>query len=346
MDMPPLVNIIIVTFNRYKFTEACLLSLFKCNYPNLKFFLVDNGSNKKEYDEFFRKYKDNKKIEFIRLKKNLGFGGGANAALKKIKKGYIAFVNNDTLVTKNWLYPIISYMEKNPEVGICQPKIKDLNRKEFFEYGGAAGGYMDIYGFPFARGRIFFTIEKDYDQYNDIVDIVWSGVVIITKKEVINKAGYYDEIFFLYAEEADLCWRIHEAGFRIVYIPNSTIYHYGKLKNIVHKIFFSHRNGLIMLIKHYSKYQLIRYLPIRLLFDSIAFFYYLFIYPPNCIEMIKAYFSLLYLMPTVINHRNDINKLKIINGKPKYKYPIYPKSIVIDYFLKGKKTFKELGFGN
>ncbi len=343
MEMP-LVNIIIVTFNGYKFTEPCLVSLFKCNYPNLKFFLVDNGSNEKEYDEFFEKYKDNKKIEFIRLEKNLGFGGGANAALKKIKSGYIAFVNNDTLATKNWLAPIISYMEKNPEVGICQPKIKDLNRKDFFEYGGAAGGFMDIYGFPFTRGRIFFTVEKDCGQYNDIVDIVWSGVNIITKKEVIDKAGYFDEIFFLYAEEVDLCWRINEAGFRIVYIPTSIIYHYGKTQNIVHKTFFSHRNGLIMLIKHYSTFQLIRYLPVRLLFDCMAFFYYLFIYPPNCIKMIKAYLSLFHLMPEVIRHRIEVNKLKKKSGKPKYRYPLYSKSIIIDYFLRGKKTFKELNY--
>lgn len=340
----PLVNITIVTFNGYKLTEACLLSLFKCGYPNLKFFLVDNGSNKKEYDEFFRKYKDDKKIEFIRLEKNLGFGGGANAALKRIKSGYIAFVNNDVIVTKNWLDPIISYMERNPEVGICQPKIKDFNKKDFFEYAGAAGGFMDVYGFPFTRGRIFFTVEKDYGQYDDLVDIVWAGVVIVTKKEVIDKVGYYDEIFYLYAEEADLCWRIHHAGFRIVYIPNSFIYHYGKKKNIVHKTFFSHRNGLIMLIKNYSNFELIRYLPARLAFDFIAFFYYLFVYPPNCINIIKAYLNLFYLMPKVILHRSQVNKLKNASGKPKYKYPLYRKSVIIDYFLRGKKRFKELNY--
>lgn len=340
----PLVNIIIVTFNGYKFTEPCLQSLFKCNYQNLYFFLVDNGSDKKEYNEFFNKYKENKKIEFIRLEKNLGFAGGANEALKRIKNGYIAFVNNDTLVTKNWLEPIISYMEENPDVGICQPKIKDLNKDGFFEYAGAAGGFMDIYGFPFARGRIFFNIEKDEGQYDDLVDIVWAGVIIITKKEVIDKAGYYDEIFYLYAEEADLCWRIHHAGFRLVYIPESVIYHYGKKKNIVHKTFYSHRNGIIMLIKNYSNFELIRYLPIRLIFDCMAFFYYLFIYPPNCIKMTKAYLSLFSLMPKVIKHRTLVNKLKRVSGSPKYKYPIYQKSIVIDYFLRGKKKFKELTY--
>jgi len=340
----PFVNIVIITYNGYSYTEACLLSLLKSDYHNFKFFLVDNGSTKKDYEFFLNKYRKNKKIEFIRIDKNRGFAAGCNAALKRIKKGYIAFVNNDTLVAKDWLNPIISYMENNPEVGMCQPKIIDLKKKEYFEYAGAAGGFMDVYGFPFARGRVFFTIEKDKGQYDDIVDIVWTGTVLVTKKEVIDKVGYFDDIFFLYAEEADLCWRIHHAGFRIVYIPNSIIYHYGSTKNIVDKTFYNHRNGLIMLIKNYSVFQLIRYLPVRLLLDLIAFFYYLVIYFPNCWEMTKAYLSLFYLMPKVLHQRADINKLKRINGKPKYKYHLYKKSIIIDYFLKGKKNFKELNY--
>lgn len=340
----PLVNIIIVTFNGYKFTEPCILSLFDCSYSNFKIFLVDNASNKKDYDKFFKKYKDNKKIEFIRLDKNLGFGGGCNAALKKIKSGYIVFLSNDAIVTDNWLNPIISYMKNNPCVGACQPKIKDLKRKNYFEYAGAAGGFMDIYGFPFSRGRIFFDLEKDYGQYDDRMDVVWcSGVAIVTKKEVIDKVGFFDKIFFLYAEEADLCWRIHHAGFRLVYIPESIVYHYGMKKNIIDKTFFNHRNGLIMLIKNYSTFELIRYLPVRLILDCIAFFYYLFTFFPNhSIDVIKAYLSLLYLIPTVIQHRIQINKLKKVSGKPKFKYPLYSKSIIVEYFLKGKKTFKEL----
>ncbi|MDO8657839.1 MAG: glycosyltransferase family 2 protein [Candidatus Levybacteria bacterium] len=343
----PLVNIVIVTFNGYPLTELCLLSVFESSYKNVKIFLVDNGSNREEYDKFYKKYYNNKKLEFIRIEKNKGFAGGANAPLKKIKNGYIVFLNNDTIVNKNWLEPVINYMERNPQVGICQPKIKDIKRKDYFEYAGAAGGFMDIYGFPFTRGRIFFTLEKDTGQYDDIVNIVWSGVVIITKKEVFDKIGYFDELFFLYAEEADFCWRTHHAGYQLAFIPQSVIYHYGSKKNIVDKTFFNHRNGLIMLIKNYSTFELIRYLPIRLLFDGIAFLYYLCGHTPiHCIDMIKAYCSLFNLMPQVISHRRQVNKLKKKCGKVKFKYPLYPGSIVVDYFLKGKKTFKELNYPN
>lgn len=340
----PIVNIVIVTFNKFDVTEECLQSLFMHNYPNAKIFIVDNGSEKEGYEAFFRKYKSNKSIEFIRLEKNLGYGGGANVALKRIKSGYIVLLNNDTILTKNWLTPIITYMEKHPEVGICQPKIKDIYRKSYFEYAGAAGGFMDIYGFPFTRGRIFYTLEDDHGQYDNITDIVWSGVVIITKKEVLDKIGYFDEIFFLYAEEADLCWRAHHAGFRLTFIPNSLIYHYGTKRIITDKTFFNHRNGLIMLIKNYSTRQLIRYLPIRFLFDILALFYYLFKYPPHFIEMIKAYLSLLYLMPQVIQRRIELNKQKNNWGEPKFKYPLYPKSVVIDYFLRNKKKFGDLNY--
>ena len=159
MKNQPLVNIIIVTFNEYHFTEACVDSILNGNYEKIKIFLVDNGSKKERYIKFYDMYKNNKKIEFIRLEQNNGFGEGCNQALKKIKKGYIAFLNNDTVVEKNWLTSIIEYMEKNTRVGACQPKIKDIKKKEYFEYAGAAGGFMDVYGFPFTRGRIFYNLE-------------------------------------------------------------------------------------------------------------------------------------------------------------------------------------------
>ena len=339
----PLVNIVIVTFNKFNITEECIQSLFVHRYPNMKIFIVDNRSKKKDYEAFANKYSKNKLIEFTRLKKNLGYGGGANVALKKIKDGYIVLLNNDTIVTKDWLYPIVNYMESHPEVGICQPKIKDIVRKNYFEYAGAAGGFMDIYGFPFTCGRIFYTVEKDFNQYDNIIDIVWSGVVIITKKEALDKVGYFDEIFFLYAEEADLCWRMHHAGFRLAFIPSSIIYHHGTTKIITDKTFYNHRNGLIMLIKNYSAYELFRYLPIRLFFDLTAFLYYLLGHKPsNGIELIKAYLSLFSLMPQVIRHRIELNKLRKGWGKPKFKYPLYPKSIIVDYFLRNKKKFSDL----
>lgn len=344
MKKKPLVNIIIVTYNNYDLTQPCIDSLMACGYSNIKIYIVDNGSKKGIYSAFLKKNKTNRKIEFIALPKNLGFGGGCNAALERIKNGYIVFLSNDTVVTENWLQPLISYMEKHKDVGATQPKVKDVKRKHYFEYAGAAGGFMDIYGFPFSRGRIFFDLEEDHGQYDDIVDVVWcSGVALITKKEVLDKSGFMDDIFFLYAEEADLCWRIHHAGYRLVFIPNSVVYHYGSKKSIIDKTFFSHRNGLIMLLKNYSTKELLTYFPIRIFLDIIAFFYYIATcYPSHSLDMVKAYISLCTLIPEVLKRRKTVDAVKQANKQKTVVYPLYKKSIIIEYFLQKKKVFSSL----
>src|SRR3989344_2672085 len=331
----PLVNIVIITCNQFEFISACLESLFDCGYPNLLVYLVDNNSNAKEYQKFYYKYRDNKMLVFSRLPKNIGFAGGCNHALKKIKSGYIVFLNDDTIVTKNWLNPIITYMENNPEVGACQPKIKNMRNKDYFEYAGAGGGYMDVFGFPFCRGRIFVDIEKDQGQYDDIVDVVWtSGNCMITKAEVIRKVGMLDEIFFIYGEEADLCWRMFFHGYRLVYIPNSVVYHYGSgtMQNFIfRKIFLHHRNGLILLLKNYTLIELIKYFPVRMALDLIAFFYY-GIHNRNLkypFTVIFAYLNVIFLLPRILMRRKDAAFKKNIN---KSRYPLFRKSVVLERY--------------
>jgi GT2 family glycosyltransferase len=345
----PLVNIIIVTYNDYKYTTKCIETIYKCKYLNVKIYLIDNGSEQKNVVQYLRILSKDKRIELIRSKKNLGFGGGCNLALHRINEGYIIFLNNDTIVDKNFIKPIISYMEKHQSVGACQAKIKDIQRKDYFEYAGAAGGYMDVFGFPFSRGRIFFTIEKDTGQYDTYKELVWcSGTAMITKKEVLDKVGYFDEIFFMYGEESDLCWRIHHAGYKQVFIPQSIVYHQGgatmRKNQTEFKTFLSHRNGIILLIKNYSLYDLIKYLPARFIFDVIALVYYLYGgHAENSTAIMKAYGSLLLLLPRIINGKRITDALKR-KYKVKTKYPLYKKSIIIDYFFRNKKRFNELRY--
>lgn len=150
----PLVNFIIVTWNQFDYIGKCLESILDCNDPNIKIYLVDNNSKRDDYEKLYKKYRYIKNIIFFRLNRNRGFAGGCNFALSRIKKGYIVFLNDDVSVAKNWLAPIVEYMEKNPLVGACQPKIRDMKRREYFEYAGAAGGFYGCL-------RISFLQRKD-----------------------------------------------------------------------------------------------------------------------------------------------------------------------------------------
>ncbi len=342
----PLVSVVIITTNQFKFIGKCIDTVLTSNYKNIHIYLVDNNSEKSAYEKFYNEYKNNKKLTFYRLKNNRGFASGCNYALKRIKKGYVVLLNDDTLVTKNWLNPIIKYMEEHPDVGACQPKIKSMRDKSMFEYAGAGGGYMDVFGYPFCRGRIFFSIEKDRGQYDDIVDVAWtSGNCLITKIDVIKKVGLLDEMFFLYGEEVDLCWRMSYFGYRLVYIPKSVVYHYGSGtfgNKSPKKVFLHHRNHIILIFKNYTLLQLLRYLPFRVILDSVAFWYYLVNdrLPLNALAVIKAYFSLIVLLPQIYKRRKKAAFR--IKGSQHPLYPLYKKSIIIDYFIFKKKKYNEL----
>lgn len=345
-NKPPLVNIVILTFNQFGFIGECLEALKNCNYPNLRILLVDNNSNLDAYKKFREKYKNNKQTEFFRLNENKGFAGGCNYALRKIKSGYIVLLNDDVIVTKNWLQPIIKYMESNPDVGACQPKIKSNRDKTYFEYAGAAGGFMDVYGFPFARGRVFFVSEKDKGQYDSVADLVWcSGACMVTKYEVIKKVGIFDEIFFIYGEEADLCWRMNFYGYRLTFLPSSIVYHHGSgtmSKFQFKKTYLHHRNGLLLMLKNFTAFEIIRYLPFRILLDHVAFWYYILENKKtlNALAVVMAHARVISLIPYILRRRDHLY-LKLMN-KTRPPYPLYKDSIIIDYFLRGKKKFSQL----
>lgn len=342
----PLVNIIIVTYNEFHYTERCIETLFADGYENKKIIFVDNASESVAYEEFRNKFHGRKDVVCVRSEKNLGFGGGCNLGLKNVADGYVLFLNNDTEVGKGWLEPMVEYMENHPEVGACQPKIRNMRDREYFEYAGAAGGFMDVYGYPFTRGRIFYTLEKDMGQYDNVTDLVWcSGTAMMTRKSVLDNVGWFDDIFFMYGEEADLCWRIHRSGQRLSFVPQSVIYHYGagtmSKNKSSQKIFFLHRNGLILLLKNYSFFNLLRRIPIRVLLDGVTFWYYVFIYFPNSLGIMRSYFSLIRLLPQVIkNRRSDARKIGVRSTD--IPYPLYQKSIVVEYFLLKKKKFSDL----
>lgn len=340
----PKVTIVILNYNGANDTRECLKSLLKTRYHNLKIIVVDNGSKINEA-EILEKEFPNKKINFIRLSKNLGFSGGNNRVLLKIKSKYAALLNNDTIVSSTWLSPLVEIMEKDKSIAIAQPKILWAKNKKFFDYAGACGGFIDVFGHVFTKGRIFNTIEMDKKQYNSMSNIFWaSGAAMLIRKNIFDELGYFDERFFNYMEEIDLCYRIQQADYRIVYQPNSYIYHKvasTAAKKMFKKRFWEHRNNLLLMLKNYPLFKLILFFPIRILFEYISMLYYLYIKRFDyALAVLLSQLSLISMSPLILYQRLHTKQKE----NDKMKKLIYQKSIVVSYFLLNKKRFSDLSY--
>jgi GT2 family glycosyltransferase len=337
----PLVTIIILNHNGIRDTTKCLKSIKNSTYKNYEILLIDNGSKVDESVLINKNYR-NKKTKIFRLKKNLGFTGGNNWALKKSRGKYVVLLNNDTKVTTNWLSPLVNLLESDKRIAVAQPKIKLMQNPKYFDYSGAGGGFIDKYGYPFTRGRIFNTIEKDEGQYDDECNIFWaSGAACIIRKSCINKVGgLFSENLFNYMEEIDFCWRIWKCGYKVRFVSKSVIYHKvasTSKSNLVLKRFWEHRNNLYILIRNLDKKHLLQILPVRMCFELFTYIYYI-------VSRQKNYTKSLYgAHKDFIMHgfyiRSNRNRNLSFNS-----FPIYPRSIIIDHYIKKRKIFSELNW--
>ena len=337
----PKISFLLLNWNGLLFTKECVRSLLKTKYPNFEIIIVDNGSDKDEAGTLEKEFKQSVKV--IRNIKNIGYAAGMNVAIKNSVGKYLMLLNNDMEFEGNWLMPLVKILENNSKIAACQPKIKDLRNKKMFEHGGASGGFHDILGYPFARGRVFSFIERDYGQYDKPMKISWCGVMLIRKK-VLDKIGYFKSIYFNYGEDMDLCYRIYGIGYQIFSVPQSIVYHFGGgslKKNMQRKFFYHHRNNIIFLLINYSPLVLATILLPRILMDFTTIFYYLFTgYPSFSIIVIKAYFSVAILLPHIFKERKKTQKILLRNS---LKFmPIYKGSIVLDYFLFKRRTFADI----
>ena len=218
-------------------------------------------------------------VRLIVLDKNYGFAEGYNRALEQVEAEYVVLLNSDVEVTPHWLEPLVEYMNTHPEVAACQPKIRSERNKEYFEYAGAAGGYLDKYGYPFCRGRIFDVVEKDEGQYDTVSSVFWAtGAALFIRLKDYWGAGGLDGRFFAHMEEIDLCWRLRSRGRGIVCIPQSVVYHVGAAtlkKENPRKTFLNFRNNLLMLYKNLPEKELKKVMFIRGLLDWVATFVFL-----------------------------------------------------------------------
>jgi GT2 family glycosyltransferase len=334
--------VVILNWNGLEFLKNFLdNTITKSSHSDSVIYIADNGSTDGSVEWIMQNHKD---VKLILHSKNHGFAGGYNLALSQIEAKYFLLLNSDIEVSKDWLNPLVEHMDNNDNVAACQPKIMSFHNKEYFEYAGAAGGYIDKYGYPFCRGRIFDYTEKDYGQYNDQKDIFWSsGACMIVRAEAWEKCGGFDDSFFAHMEEIDLCWRFQKAGYVIRYIPDSTVYHVGggTLKyESPFKTYLNFRNNLFLLYKNLPEKNFRKILFIRKLLDGIAAAKYLFAgKAANFSSVLEAHISYYKSISDLKNKRKIITDTLLNNES----LAVMNKSIVMEFYLKRNKTFNKLG---
>ena len=325
------IAVVILNWNGQKLLEQFLPSILQFS-PEATIYVADNASTDDSIAFVQRQFPT---IKIIENKDNYGFAKGYNQALTDVKADIYALVNSDIEVTKNWLQPIIKTFEKEPNTAVVQPKILDFKNKTHFEYAGAAGGFIDKYGFPYCRGRVFETIEEDLGQYNDELEIFWaSGACFFIRSKVYHEMKGFDDDFFAHQEEIDLCWRIKNKKYVIKYNPNSLVFHVGGAtlqKGNPKKTYLNFRNSLLMLTKNLPKKSVCKILFYRMLLDGLAGMK--FVFQGNfkhCLAILKAHFSFYCLLLPNYRKRNDSQIENYYETK----------SIVIDYYLTKKYYYQ------
>lgn len=327
------VAVVILNWNGAALLRRFLPSVCKHTpAPLADVVVVDNGSTDDSVEVLTREFPQVRTLLFTR---NYGFAEGYNRALDELDYDYAVLLNSDVEVTPRWLEPLLDFVESHPDVAACQPKIRALREPEKFEYAGAAGGFIDRYGYPFCRGRLFGTLETDRGQYDDPLDIFWaSGAALFVRTAVYRAVGGLDPRFFAHMEEIDLCWRIHLAGHRIVVVPQSTVYHQGGASLDAanpQKTYLNFRNNLLMLHKNLPRQEGKKILFIRRLYDTLAFGRF----------VVLGQFA---HARAILQAHNDFRKMrKAYTNLPGVNllntFPEARRNVTIDYFLKGKKQF-------
>lgn len=303
-------------------------------------FVIDNASTD-DTQQYLRQFAD--AINVITVPVNRGFTNGYKTGLAHIDADIYCLISSDVEVSPGWLEPVIRVFDEDKKVAVVQPKIRSWHRRNEFEYAGAAGGFIDHQGYPFCRGRIFYTIEEDHGQYDDTMEIFWaSGACFFIRAGLYHESGGLDDDFYAHMEEIDLCWRLKNRGFRIMACPKSVVYHMGGAViayGSPQKVYRNHRNNLIMMMKNLPREQLFSKIALRLLMDALAF--------ANMIlrGQWKASFSIISAHWNFLGNMGKWTKKRRETQAWVVKHTstgIYPKSIVARYFLFGEKRFSEL----
>lgn len=338
-DSPPAVAIVILNFNGREFLRKFLPSVIQHSQGHAVV-VADNGSTDGSLALVEATFPE---VRVIALGQNFGFCQGYNTALRQVRADYFVLLNSDVEVTPGWLAPLLHLLEQNPTVGAVQPKIRSYHQPHCLEYAGAAGGFLDRWGYPFCRGRLFEEVEEDRGQYDDVRPVFWaSGACLCVRAAVYWELGGLDEDFFAHMEEIDLCWRMQNAGYQVYYSGQSHVFHVGGgtlHKSNPRKTYYNFRNCLALLYKNLPDQQLDKTLWVRLLLDGVAAVRMLLQGNWGDTKAVwdahRHYFRIKRALALKRKATGTKKGLSSLSG-------FYPQSIVWQHFVKGKKRFTEL----
>jgi GT2 family glycosyltransferase len=337
LEQFPKVAVVILNWNGSKYLEEFLPGILHSEYPELEVVVADNASTDDSVALLTTHFPS---VTLIQHPQNGGFARGYNEALKLVKADYYILLNNDVEITPGWVEPAIRLMEENRVIAAVQPKILSYHKKDHFEYAGACGGWIDRFGFPFARGRIFDACEPDEGQYNDPQPVFWaSGAALFVRASAYHSMDGFDEYFFAHQEEIDLCWRLQLAGHSVWVCPSSIVYHVGGgtlPAGNPRKVFLNFRNNLVMMHKNLPRKGKWATLWFRLLLDGVAALRFLVAGKGgSCIAVIKAHIHFFRKVGSGTGGSNPQTRLQSLPG-------CFNGSIVWAYFVKKKKTFRAI----
>ena len=337
------VAVVILNWNGVKHLEEFLPSVIQhTNSSIADIFVIDNASTDNSVAFLNEKYPS---VKIVQNSSNGGFAKGYNDGLKNIQAKYYVLLNSDVEVSSFWLEPLYKKMESSPEIAACMPKILDYKNKIKFEHAGAAGGFIDKFGYPFCRGRLFNSIENDELQYNNDIEIFWAtGACMMIRANLYHEQSGFDESFFAHMEEIDLCWRLKNEGFKIYFVHNSTVFHLGggTLSSISpNKTYLNFRNNLFLLFKNLPDKFLYRTIFARMILDGLAFFHFV------ALGKLKHASA---IWRAHISFYKNINSLRLKRSQNKqyhqlkYLVGVYNDSIVYRFYFKSIKVFGQLDF--
>lgn len=334
--------VVILSFNGRKWHELFLPLIVAEAASGYEVIVADNASTDDTASWISEHFPT---VHLLHIPVNKGFTGGYVAALSQIEARYYVLLSSDFEVTSGWFTPLHTAMEAQPRLAACQPKIRYWRERELFEYAGAAGGFMDKWGYLFCRGRIFSTLEKDEGQYDDNSEIFWaSGGCLMVRSDQYHAVGGLDVSLYAHMEEVDLCWRLKNAGYRIGYVGGSTVFHVGG--SVIsygspQKLFFNYRNNLILLLKNEPAARLWWLLPWRMVLDGVSAIQMLLSgQPRGFLTVLKAHGHFYWNLRTWLKHRRQARSVVATPNRAGR----YGGSIVWDYFLRRKKKFSDLGW--